>query len=183
MTDEFDHSPTDDGPGPVDRVDDARRERTYGWHDVHDAGGRHADQSGLAAMREVLEGRRHISPGAHTLGIRLDAVEEGVATMRARPGEWACNNGGTVHGGIVSGWVDSALGYATATVLDEGVGYNTLDLTVRYIRALRLADTPATVVAEVEHCGRSTAVLRARVLDSSGRLVASGSGVMMLFRP
>lgn len=138
--------------------------------------------AGLDALNRIISGERHLSPGAYTLGIRLSSAEEGAVTMTAEPAEWALNNGGTVHGGIVSGWVDSALGYATATVVEEGVGYSTLDLNVRYIRALRLAKTPATIHAEVEHVGRSTCVVQARVTDTDGRTCASASGVMMLFR-
>lgn len=137
----------------------------------------------MDALQRVLDGERHLSPGALTLGLRLDSVAERAIVMTAEPAEWALNNGGTVHGGIVSGWVDSALGYATATVVEPGVGYNTLDLTVRYIRALRLACTPATIAAEVEHVGRSTCVVQVKVTDTDGRICASASGVMMLFRP
>ena len=167
---------------PFDSVDPVARGRHYSWPALPDAAERSV-HAGLEALRLIIDGERHLSPGAHTLGVRLSAAEVGAVTMTAEPAEWALNNGGTVHGGIVSGWVDSALGYATATVVEEGVGYNTLDLTVRYIRALRLERTPATIRAEVEHAGRSTCVVQVRVTDTDGRTCASASGVMMLFRP
>lgn len=134
-------------------------------------------------LQTVIDGENHLSPGAHTLGIQLTEAAEGSVVMTATPADWALNIGGTVHGGIVSGWVDTALGYATATLVEKGVGYNTLDLTVRYIRALRLENTPALIHAEVEHIGRSTSVVQAKVVDARGRTCASASGVMMLFRP
>lgn len=167
---------------PFDSVDPAAHSREYSWAPPPaDPGTRvHA---GIDALEQIIRGERHLSPGAHTLGLRLTAAENGAVTMTASPTEWALNNGGTVHGGIVSGWVDSALGYATASVVEPGVGYNTLDLTVRYIRALRPERTPATIRAEVEHVGRSTCVVQAKVLDTDGRTCASASGVMMLFRP
>ena len=171
-----------DHDAPFDSVDPAARSRHYSWPALPPADERTA-HAGLDALNRVIAGERPLSPGAHSLGIRLTSAEKGTVTMTAEPAEWALNNGGTVHGGIVSGWVDSALGYATATVVEEGVGYSTLDLTVRYIRALRLAKTPATVHAEVEHVGRSTCVVQARVTDTDGRTCASASGVMMLFRP
>ncbi|KAA0918115.1 PaaI family thioesterase [Dietzia sp. ANT_WB102] len=167
---------------PFDSVDPAARRRHYSWP-ARPAAGDRAHHAGLDALHRIIDGERHLSPGAHTLGVRLAAAEEGAVTMTAEPAEWALNNGGTVHGGIVSGWVDTALGYATASIVDEGVGYSTLDLTVRYIRALRLEKTPATLRAEVEHAGRSTCVVQVRVTDTDGRTCASASGVMMLFRP
>lgn len=171
-----------DHDAPFDSVDPATRSRQYSWPALPAADERIA-HAGLDTLNRIIAGERHLSPGAHTLGVRLSAAEEGAVTMTAEPAEWALNNGGTVHGGIVSGWVDSALGYATATVVEEGVGYSTLDLNVRYIRALRLERTPATIHAEVEHVGRSTCVVQARVTDTDGRTCASASGVMMLFRP
>lgn len=181
----MDSASSDDAPsgdGPFDSVDLVTHSRHYSWPALPgpDERGLHA---GLDALHRVIEGERHLSPGAYTLGVRLASAEEGSVTMTAEPAEWALNNGGTVHGGIVSGWVDSALGYATATVVEAGVGYSTLDLNVRYIRALRLEKTPATVHAEVEHAGRSTCVVQVRVTDTDGRTCASASGVMMLFRP
>lgn len=167
---------------PFDSVDPTARHREYTWAAPPEDSATRV-HAGLEALEEIIRGERHLSPGAHTLGVRLAAAARGTVTMTAAPAEWALNNGGTVHGGIVSGWVDSALGYATATVVEPGVGYNTLDLTVRYIRALRLEKTPATIHAEVEHVGRSTCVVQAKVLDTDGRTCASASGVMMLFRP
>ncbi|MGN0101872.1 MAG: PaaI family thioesterase [Dietzia sp.] len=171
-----------DHDAPFDSVDPATRSRHYSWPALPDATAR-SPHAGLDALREIIDGRRHLSPGAYSLGVRLTGAEAGAVTMTAEPADWALNNGGTVHGGIVSGWVDAALGYATATVVEEGTGYSTLDLTVRYIRALRLEKTPATIRAEVEHAGRSTCVVQAKVLDTDGRTCASASGVMMLFRP
>ncbi|MDV8002081.1 PaaI family thioesterase [Rhodococcus sp. IEGM 1408] len=165
-----------------DPADPAAHSRHYSWPPLP-TGGARTPHAGPDALQRVIDGERHLSPGALTLGLQLTSVDDRAVTMTAEPAEWALNNGGTVHGGIVSGWVDSALGYATATVVEEGVVYSTLDLTVRYLRALRLDKTPAVIHAEVEHVGRSTCVVQAKVLDTDGRTCASASGVMMLFRP
>jgi len=167
-----------------DHTDRASRTRTYDWPEPGgSATPGTTSYSGPEALQRVLDGELHISPGAHTLGLRLTSFAEGEAVLTARPDEWACNSGGTVHGGIVSGWVDSTLGYATASAVGEGVGYSTLDLTVRYLRALRLEHTPVTLRGVVRHCGRSTAVVDVEVRDSRDALCATGSGAMMLFRP
>ncbi len=168
---------------PSDTVDPDTRTRTYTWPEPPADGGHNTASAGLPALQAMIAGERPLSPAAYTLGLRATSAEEGLIVMTATPAEWALNNGGTVHGGIVSGWVDSALGYATASVVEEGVGFNTLDLTVRYIRALRPDRTPATIRAEVEHAGRTTSVVQVKVIDSEGRTCASASGVMVLFRP
>ena len=169
---------------PVDHTDPQARRRTYEWPEPtdHDSPGT-TSYSGPEALQRVLDGELHISPGAHTLGLRLQSFDIGRVELLATPGPWACNNGGSVHGGIVSGWVDSALGYATASSVESGVGYSTLDLTVRYLRPLLLEDCPVTVTASTVHCGRSTAVVDVEVRDARGRRCAWGNGAMMLFRP
>ena len=169
---------------PVDHTDPRARRRVYEWPEPTDHGTPGTTSySGPEALQRVLDGDLHISPGAHTLGLRLSSFDIGTVELVARPGPWACNNGGSVHGGIVSGWVDAALGYATASSVEAGVGYSTLDLTVRYLRPLLPEHCPATVTATTVHCGRSTAVVDVEVTDSRGRICATGSGAMMLFRP
>ena len=91
---------------PFDSVDPVARSRHYSWPALPDAAapGAHA---GLEALRLIIDGERHLSPGAHTLGIRLSAAEVGAGTTTAERAEWALDDGGTVHGGSVSGWVHS----------------------------------------------------------------------------
>ncbi len=45
---------------------------------------------------------------------------------------------GTVHGGIMSTLLDSAMGCAVHTSLPEGASYTTLELKVNFVRAVPL---------------------------------------------
>jgi uncharacterized protein (TIGR00369 family) len=92
--------------------------------------------SGLETAQLALDGKLPTPPIVATLGISLVEVAEGHAALEGSPAEWQCNQLGTVHGGWLSALLDSALGYAVHTVLPSGHGFTTLDLHVRFLRAV-----------------------------------------------
>lgn len=159
-----------------------QRRRTYSWPDPATITRNHHGASGLAFVRAMAADEVPGSPASHTLGFHVADAAEGFAELVAAPGEWALNSGGSVHGGIVGAWCDSALGYAIATTLPAGVGYTTIDLTTRYLRPVFPADGPFRVTGRTEHTGRRTATARAEVVDARGRLMATSTTTMMLFR-
>jgi uncharacterized protein (TIGR00369 family) len=62
-----------------------------------------------------------------------------------------------VHGGWLSALLDSALGCAVHTVLPGGCGFTTLDLHVRFVRAVTVAISRLRAEAQVTHAGKRTA--------------------------
>ena len=92
--------------------------------------------SGLETVQLTLEGKLPIPPIVATLGISLVEAAEGRAVLEGSPAEWQYNQLATVHGGWLSALLDSALGYAVHTVLPAGRGFTTLDLHVRFVRAV-----------------------------------------------
>ena len=92
--------------------------------------------SGLETVQLTLEGKLPTPPIVATLGISLVEAAEGRAVFEGSPAEWQYNQLATVHGGWLSALLDSALGYAVHTVLPAGRGFTTLDLHVRFVRAV-----------------------------------------------
>ena len=82
---------------------------------------------------------------------------------------------GTVHGGIVATLLDSALGCAVQTTLDEGVGYTTVSLEVKYLRPIALDAGELRAEATVVHTGRRQATAEARLSDRAGRVLATAT--------
>jgi uncharacterized protein (TIGR00369 family) len=82
---------------------------------------------------------------------------------------------GTVHGGIVATLLDSALGCAVQTTLDEGVGYTTVSLEVKYLRPIALDAGELRAEATVVHAGRRQATAEARLTDRAGRVLATAT--------
>src|ERR671924_660558 len=75
-------------------------------------------------------------PIAELLEFEIALVEEGRVVFAFTPAEWMYNPIGSVHGGVAATLLDSSLGCAVHTVLDAGARYTTIDLHVRYVRAM-----------------------------------------------
>ena len=82
------------------------------------------------------------------LGMEMGSDEPGVGVALLDVGHEHLNPNGVVHGAVLFAMVDTAMGMATMTVLDEGQFCSTVELSHRFIRPAssgRLAGT-ATVV-------------------------------------
>ncbi|MCK9926360.1 PaaI family thioesterase [Frankia sp. Mgl5] len=117
----------------------------------------------------------------HSLGVTLAELGDGSSTWTLTPSPAAANAMMTVHGGVISTLMDTAMGSAVYTRLPAGVLYTTLELKVNFIRPVALDGGMLTCVATAVHVGRRTATVEARVTDPAGALVAHGSSTCLLF--
>ena len=116
------------------------RTRTYTWEDPLGAIEGAAGLSGLEVMQRMASGELARPPIADTLGFRLVAAERGRAVFECEPAEFHYNPIGTVHAGLASTLLDSAMGCAFVTTLEQLVGWTTLELKANFTRPLT-ADT------------------------------------------
>jgi uncharacterized protein (TIGR00369 family) len=117
------------------------------------------------------------------LGMSLETLEPGrvVFELETRP-EFG-NPLGTLHGGIYSALLDSAMGCAVHTSLPEGAGYTTLELKVNFVRAVPLDGVKLRCEGTTIHLGGRVATTEGRVTDDQDRLVAHGTSTCMVFPP
>jgi uncharacterized protein (TIGR00369 family) len=80
-----------------------------------------------------------------------------------------------VHGGWLSALLDSALGYAVHTVLPAGHGFTTLDLHVRFVRAVTAGVFRLRAEAQVTHAGSRTVTAEGRIVGPDGKIYATGT--------
>jgi uncharacterized protein (TIGR00369 family) len=147
------------------------RTRTFSWADPLATARAAGEMSGLEAIRAIMDGELPPPPIASLLDFRITHAERGRVIFALQPAEWMYNPIGSVHGGIASTLLDSALGCAVHTVLDAGVQYATSDLHVRFVRAMR-ADTGRVLAdCHVVHAGR-------RLATAEGQLVAEDGGTL-----
>ena len=152
------------------------RYRTVTWEDpspVRIVGG---VRSGLALWQAIAAGELPPPPVARLLGFDdIESVAEGRVVFRMPPAEEHLNPLGTVHGGVLTTLLDSAMGCAVHSTLAAGTGYATLELKVNLVRPV-LPDT-GRIRAEgrVLHPGRRAATAEGRLLDAAGRLLAHGT--------
>ncbi|MGW2716989.1 PaaI family thioesterase [Streptomyces sp. NPDC001492] len=157
------------------------RSRTYDWDDPAISAGAVGQGSGLHFLREILAGRLPAPPIAATLGMSIEEVDHGHAVFSLEPGEEHYNPIGSVHGGIYATMLDSAAGCAVQSTLPPGVGYTSLDLTVKFLRPITADTGKVRAVGSVLNSGRRTALAEARLFDSADRLLAHATSSCMLF--
>lgn len=120
---------------------------------------------------QALIGR---APYHQWLGLKVVAVQDdGIELTAAWREEWVVNpERRYTHGGILAALVD--LGADWAMVRKLGRGVPTIDMRVDYHAAAMPGDL--TVKGEVVRLGSQFSVAEARILDASGKLLASGRG-------
>ena len=129
------------------------------------------DQLSDAQRRRIEEATKNV-PFADLLGLKLDSVEPGSATMSLPVREELKQNNRVVHGGAIASLIDSAAAYAVIPLLNQNETATTIDLTVSYVRPLRTG--VATASAKVLRAGGRIIVISAEVLDNDGNLAATG---------
>ena len=158
------------------------RSRTVTWWDpmITAAGGR--GRTGLETLQAVRDGLLPPPPIAQLVQMDLTAVEEGRVEFSCTVDESVYNPIGAVHGGLVCTLLDSVAGCAVHTTLPAGVGYTSIELKVSYMRAVSQASGRLTAVGTVVKPGRRVAFAEGQVLDAAGKVVATASSSLLVFR-
>jgi len=158
------------------------RERTYTWEDPLRTAAVAADLDGLTFWRRVASGEVPPPPIAGTLGFTVLEVEEGRVVFGMEPAEYHFNPIGSVHGGVYATLLDSAAGCAVHASLSVGVRYTSLDLSVKFLRALDVDSGPVRCEGLLVHLGGRTALAEARLWDGRGRLCANATSSCLIIR-
>ncbi len=100
------------------------------------------------------------------------AQGEGVAVVEVTPD--LHNPNGVVHGAVLFAMVDTAMGAAAMSTLDEGLACASIEVHLRFLRAV--ASGRLVAVVSVVKGGRRVVQLEGRIRDDAGELVATASG-------
>jgi acyl-CoA thioesterase len=112
------------------------------------------------------------------LGMELSGAEAGTGTATLTIGDQHVNPNGVAHGAVLFALVDTAMGKATTSVLDDGLYCASVEVSLRFIRPASTGELIAD--ASVVKRGRSIVHLDARVHDTDGRLVATSAGTFAI---
>jgi uncharacterized protein (TIGR00369 family) len=86
-----------------------------------------------------------------------------------------------VHGGFAATLLDSCMGLAVQSTLEQGVGQTTLEFKISLVRPI----TPETGEIRAEgfvlNRGRRVGTAEGRITDSKGRLLAHGTTTSLIF--
>jgi uncharacterized protein (TIGR00369 family) len=159
------------------------RERTYSWGDPSVSAEAARTSAGIEVLQAMASGELPAPPVIATLGFSLDVVEPGRVEFSFAPEEYHYNPIGSVHGGVYATLLDSATGCAVHTMLPAGVGYTSLDLTVKFLRAITVDTGRVRCIGTVPHLGGRTALAQAELLDDKDRLLGTAVSSILLIRP
>jgi uncharacterized protein (TIGR00369 family) len=164
-------------------VTEPARTRTYSWSDPGISAASARTSAGLEVLQAMARGELPAPPVIATLGFTLDSVEAGRVQFSFEPAEYHYNPIGSVHGGVYASLLDSATGCAVHSMLPAGVGYTSLDLTVKFLRAITVDTGRVCCIGTVPHLGGRTALAEARLIDPADRLLGTAVSSILLIRP
>lgn len=139
--------------------------------------------SGLQFLQDLRDGRHPAPPFAATADIWIAEVEHGRVVFEARPSERFYNPLGTVHGGWISGLLNSAMACAVHSTLIAGQGYTTVDMSVSFVRAILEKTGALRCEGKIVHAGGRIATAEGRLWDAAGTLLAHGTETCMILKP
>jgi uncharacterized protein (TIGR00369 family) len=105
-------------------------------------------------------------PFAQLLGIELDEIGPGTATLSLLVRKELKQNHGVVHGGAIASLIDTATAFAILSLLAPKERVTTVDLTISYLRPL--TDGRIKAEAKVLRAGRRLIVVSADMFDKDG---------------
>jgi len=118
-----------------------------------------------------------MSPFGEFIGISIDSCRDGRAQCSVKLAPQHLNNGGRVHGGVLTSLADTAAGVAVRSIRPEGKLSATTDLSIAFIRP-PLGDS-LQAFAEVIHAGKR--LYRTEIaIYSADKLVAKTSATFMI---
>src|SRR3984893_8898582 len=138
--------------------------------------------SGLEFVQGLVDGTLPLNMIAQTLGYDVTEAASGRVVVAAEPSGNHLNPAGTVHGGFAATLLDSCMGLAVQSTLEQGVGQTTLEFKISLLRPI----TPETGAIRAEGMvlsrGRRVGTAEGRLTDGSGLLLAHGSTPCLIFQ-
>jgi uncharacterized protein (TIGR00369 family) len=162
-------------------IDDPTRSRTVSWDDPAPILEAAMRLTGLELMREIMSGELPAPPVARLLGFGIDRVDEGNVVFTMDPIEAHQNPLGTVHGGIITTLLDSAMGCAVHTTLPVGGMYTTLELKVNFLRPSFGGGARLLAEGTVLNRGSTAVLVEATITDAdSGKKIAHATSTCLI---
>lgn len=157
------------------------RTHTYDWQApiTHWEDRRKLD--GKTYLQNILDGEQIVSPMIQTMGIELDAVDDGRVVCTVEPTEYHYNLIGTVHGGLAATLFDTALAFSIITQLPAGQVCATVQLNVQYLRPITLQTGKVRCEANAIRVGRTMGTAEAKIIgENDGKVYGHASAICVI---
>jgi uncharacterized protein (TIGR00369 family) len=158
------------------------RKRTFEWQDPACAKWALIQLSGLDYLNGINQGKIPAPPLMHTLDFNPSQIEKGEAIFSFMPQEFHYNPLGSVHGGVISAILDTAMGCSLHSLLEACVAYTTLELKVNFLKAVTIKTGTMKAIGKVIHFGKRTGLIEARLIDSGSVVYAHSTCTSMILK-
>jgi uncharacterized protein (TIGR00369 family) len=160
------------------------RRRSVAWEDQAPTLSAAADRTGIEIMRAIAAGELPAPPIAQLVGLGIDRVDEGNVVFSMAPIEAHHNPLGSVHGGIITTLLDSAMGCAVQTTLPARAMYTTLELKVNFLRPSFAGGETLLAEGTVLNRGATAVLAEATITGAeSGKKYAHATSTCLLLPP
>jgi uncharacterized protein (TIGR00369 family) len=158
------------------------RERTFQWENPLEGAKQALQMSGLDYLQAMNDGKIPFPPLLHTLDFKPTHLEKGKVIFSFQPQEFHYNPIGSVHGGVISAILDSAMGCTLHSILEAGSGYTTLELKVNFLKAVNTKIEELHAVGKIIHAGGRTALVEAKLIDKDNTVYAHGVSTCLILK-
>lgn len=135
-----------------------------------------ADKVSPTQLRRIQKALGTV-PFAKLIGLELDDIGSGTATLSLKVRRQLTQNQGLVHGGAIASLIDTATAFAILSLLAPRERVTTVDLTISYLRPVTGGRLRA--MAKVVRAGRRLFVVSAEVFDEGGKLASTALSTYM----
>lgn len=142
---------------------------------------RQKEMSGLQFVQGLADGTLPLNMIAKTLGYDVTEAADGRVVITAEPNDSHLNPAGTVHGGLAATLLDSCMGLAVQSTLEQGVSQTTPEFKISLLRPITPATGLITAEGVVMSRGRRIGTAEGRITDGNGRLLAHGTTTCLIF--
>lgn len=158
------------------------RERTFQWDNPLEGAKQALQMSGLEYLQAMGDGKIPFPPLLHTLDFKPTHLEKGKVIFSFQPQEFHYNPIGSVHGGVISAILDSAMGCTLHSILEAGTGYTTLELKVNFLKTVTTKIEELHAVGKIIHAGGRTALVEAQLIDKDNTVYAHGVSTCLILK-
>jgi uncharacterized protein (TIGR00369 family) len=163
-------------------MDHNDRKKTVTWQDPKTNKRDIANTSGLDYLKAIQNKAMAPPPVAMLIGYKITHIEKGYVEYEMTPAECHYNPFSSVHGGILSTLLDTAMTASVLSTLPKGANCSTVEIKINFVRPVTSGCGALKCVAKPYHLGRSLATAEGRLIDRNGKLYAHGTSTCSIFR-
>jgi uncharacterized protein (TIGR00369 family) len=138
--------------------------------------------SGLDYLKAIKEGTISPPPAARLIGYTVAEVDKGSVVFELQPREYHYNPFATVHGGILSTLLDTAMTASVLSTLPSGFSCSTIEIKVNFIKTVTAETGMVRCEARPIHSGKNLAFVEGRLKDGNDVLLAFGVSTCSIFQ-